>query len=84
VQYTDAWDVRDRNSRAKLAKFLAGCGIAINIVQNPYFKELCRSLNAAYTAPDLTTVRKFDIPRLYQDVKSKVASYWSSVSSRVT
>jgi hypothetical protein len=31
-----------------------------------------------------TTVRKFDIPRLYQHVKSKVASYWSSVSIPVT
>jgi hypothetical protein len=46
VQYTDAWDdVRPRNSRAKLEKFLVGCGIAINVVQNPYFKEFCRPLN---------------------------------------
>jgi hypothetical protein len=36
VQHTDAWaDVRARNSRAKLSKFLAGCGIAIKFVQNP-------------------------------------------------
>jgi hypothetical protein len=65
VQYTDAWDdVRARNSRAKLEKFLAGCAIALNIVQKPYSKEFCRLLNAAYTAPDSITVRKFDIPRL--------------------
>jgi hypothetical protein len=75
AQYTDAWDdVRARNSRAKLVKFLEDCGIAINIIRNPYFKEFCQSLNAAYTAPDSTTVPNFDIPRLYQDVKSKVAS----------
>jgi hypothetical protein len=61
VLYTDAWDdVCARNSRAKLATFLADCGIAINIVQNQYFKEFCRSLNAAYTAPDSITVRKLD------------------------
>jgi hypothetical protein len=84
VQHADAWDdVRARNSRATLEHFLAGCGIAINIAQNPYFKDFCKSLNAAYTAPDSTTARKFDIPHLFQHVKSKVASYWSSVSSRM-
>jgi hypothetical protein len=76
-------NARARNARTKLAAYLAGCGIAINVAQSPYFREFCQSLNAANSAPDWTMVRKFDIPRLYQDVKSKVASYWSSVSVRL-
>ena len=64
-----------------IMQFLAGCGIAMLVVESTFFISMLRALNPAYVKHHLIKAKTFTqtwLPKLRQSIEDKISSCWAT------
>lgn len=85
MDYSDFCDTeRADYITMSIARFISGCGIAMLVVESPFFIQMLTSLNKTYAKkylPKSSTFLRNWIPKLRESIELKMSNIWNDIGN---